>query len=424
MQNRKQAPPIVPIQDVPMPSYATSKLANGVTIYDIRSGSQEILRLELVFPGGRWKERKRLVSKAAAALWKDGTTQHTSAELAQKIDYFGASINTFSNPDFDVIVLYCLKKHYRPLLDILLEILQFPSFPDSELQTFVANNKQRLKVDLAKNDVIAFREFTEAIYGSKHPYGYNSSEEDYDALLQQDLVDHYQRIYQPSNLKVFISGDTDDELIRLTAQSFGSIREGNKAKGPKLNFAKPRGNPGKITLQGMQDMQVSVAMGRRMVKRSHKDYAGLYVLNTVLGGYFSSRLMTNIREKKGYTYNIYSHLEPLLNDGYFYISTDISNAFLKDTLLQINREIKLLQEEEIGHEEMHMLKNYLAGNFLSAIDGPMNIGELVKMIETESLPAYYLPMIAKEVRELSSKRLMQLAKKYLDPSTFTVVIVQ
>ncbi|MEO7175255.1 MAG: pitrilysin family protein [Saprospiraceae bacterium] len=424
MQNRKQAPPIVPIQDVPMPSYATSKLANGVTIYDIRSGSQEILRLELVFPGGRWKERKPLVSKAAAALWKDGTTLHTSAELAQNIDYYGASINTFSNPDFDVIVLYCLKKHYRPLLDILLEILQFPSFPDSELQTFVANNKQRLKVDLAKNDVIAFREFTEAIYGSKHPYGYNSSEEHYDALLQQDLVDHYQRIYQPSNLKVFISGDTDDELIGLTAQSFGSIREGNKAKGPKLNFAKPQGNPGKIILQGMQDMQVSVAMGRRMVKRSHKDYAGLYVLNTVLGGYFSSRLMTNIREKKGYTYNIYSHLEPLLNDGYFYISTDISKAFLKDTLHQINREIKLLQEEEIGQEEMHMLKNYLAGNFLSAIDGPMNIGELVKMIETESLPVYYLPMIAKEVRELSSKRLMQLAKKYLDPSTFTLVIVQ
>ena len=282
-------------------------------------------------------------------------------------------------------------------------------------------NQQRLQVELAKPDVIAYRRITEPIFGKDHPYGYNSYPETYEELERRDLEDHYRRFFTAGNCTIILSGKIAPSTIELLNRHLGNVIPPGVA--PKVQLPAVGGKPAKEWIDHPGTVQTAIRIGCRRFNRLHPDFGGMYVLNTVLGGYFGSRLMANIREEKGYTYNIYSTLDTMLYDGFFMIATEVGNEFVEQTLEEIYREMRILQEELIDEEELEMVRNYLLGSFLTMLDGPFNASELLKSLLSEGQEAASFGELATYIGGVQAEEIREMARKYLHPEDMWEVVV-
>ena len=421
MPNRTRAPKIHEIRELTLPRPRIYQLDNGIPVYEICMGTQDVLKVEVVFQAGRPYETMPLASRATAALLREGTASRTAANIAETIDFYGGTLTSQGSLDHITVTLYCLTKHFDALIPLLTDILTEPSFPEEELLAFIDRNKQRLQVDLTRNDVVAYRLITECIYGPQHPYGYNSTPEMYEALTRGGLQDHFKTHLTAANCQIFISGKTDAAIIdRLNAEIGRALPKGT----PSLPRLEGNGAPsGKLHQPHSDTVQTAIRLGRKLFSRQHPDFNGLYVLNTIFGGYFGSRLMTNIREEKGYTYNIYSSLDNMQFDGYFYVGTEVGNEFAWPALREVYREMEILRQEPVGGEELHMVRNYLMGNFLTMLDGPFNQAEVVRNCITEDLPLESFEEMVQTILQIDARKLQALANQYFDPADMWEVIV-
>lgn len=421
MPDRSQSPIIHNIGQLVLPLPELVHLDNGIPVYVTNMGTQDVIRLEIVYRSGRPYEQKRLASRATASMLKEGTFQHDAAAIAETLDFFGASFNQPFNLDTGNMVLYSLSRHFESVLPLFTEMLERPVFPENELQSFVKRNQKALKTDLAKTDVVAYRTVTEKVFGEEHPYGYNSTLATYEALERKDLLEHFECCYGIDNCMVFISGRITDAVIKALNKNIGQLERTGKPTACSMKVKAP--GKGSCYIPHPNSVQTAIRIGRRLFSRHHPDYAGFFVLNTILGGYFGSRLMTNIREDKGYTYNIYSSLDVMRHDGAFYIGTEVGNEFVGDTLKQIRLEMESLVEKPVADQELTMVRNYLMGNFLSMLDGPFNVSELVRTLVDDELPFTFFSDLVENVNSINAETLQRLAAAYLQPDDQWEVIV-
>ncbi|MCR9050639.1 MAG: M16 family metallopeptidase [Phaeodactylibacter xiamenensis] len=404
-----------------MPKPEIFHLDNGIPVYVTNMGTQDVIRMELVFFAGRTYEDKQLVARATSSLLREGTRHYTAAQIAEATDFYGATLSLPFNLDTSSIVLYSLNKHFADTLPILQDMLREPLFAAEDLEAYIRRNQRRLAVDLAKNDTLAYRLITEQIFGSSHPYGYNSTSEAYLALSPADLKKHHQRLYNASNCLLFISGRVTDEVKQLLNKALRDALSPGEKPAPRVPV--PDGQPQSTFERRPDTLQSAVRLGRRGLNRHHGDFYGLYVLNTLLGGYFGSRLMTNIREEKGYTYNIYSMLETMRYDGSLLIGTEVSPEYVEPTLREIEREMKILQETLVDEEELKMVRNFLLGNFLTMLDGPFNVSEVIRTLVLDDLPLSTFDELVSTVQNIDAAALQGLAQKYLNKADLWQVIV-
>ncbi len=414
MPDRTQAPPIADISHLQIPGFEIHRLNNGIPMYVLDMGTQDVVKIEVVFHAGRPFEHKPLTARATLSQIKEGTEYHDAAAIAETFDFYGATLHTPYSMDTSNIALYSLNKHFHRVLPLMAEILECPVFPQKELDTFIQRNQVDLQIELSKTDVVAYRKITELIFGENHPYGYNSYPETFAALQREDLIRHFQQHYVAGNCTIFLSGKIQPGMIPLIDEHLSrAIRPG-----ATMPYLPPIADtaPQRIHVSHPDKVQSAIRIGCRLFNRNHPDYAGLYVLNTILGGYFGSRLMTNIREEKGYTYNIYSSLDPMRYDGAFFISTETGTEFVKDTLLQIYHEMEVLREEPVEDEELDMVRNYLLGGFLNMLDGPFNVSDILKTVAIEDLPEDYFQRVVHTVTHITPGELQALAQRYLQPA--------
>jgi len=391
-------------------------------LYDVRLGTQDILRLEVVFPAGRWFEARPLAARATAWMLREGTLRRGAAEISELFDYYGATLRVEDGFDTTGLNLYCLAKHLPRVLPLFHELLTEPAFAPGELADYVLRSRQRMIVDLEKVDVVAYRELTELLFGSQHPYGYNSTVEGYDSLRPEDLRAHYEAWYRAEGARVFVAGKTSEPILELVGETF---RQGLSDK-PARHI--PRHEAGGLPptekhVEKEKSSQTSIRIGRETFTKKHPDYQGLYVLNTVLGGYFGARLMSNLREEKGYTYGVYSSLETMNHSGYLYVGTEVDKAFRDEAVREIRHEMRRLCEEPLGAEELAMVRNYLLGNALRAFDGPFNVSEAMRDLVVEGLDLEFYDHFVDTVRHITAAHLQDLAQRYLDPRDYTLVTV-
>jgi predicted Zn-dependent peptidase len=419
--NRKKSPPFFAVKDIPLPQPKLIHLDNGIPVYIINMGKIDAVKIEVVFKAGRPHEHKATVARATAALLKEGTLNKSSAEIAEHFDFYGGSLNTPFSLDTSSVIMHSLTKHVHHLLPVFAEIIKTPCFLQKELTTFVENSLQELQVELSKNDVLAYRKLTESIFGKDHPYGYNSNETSYKDITINDLKQFHNNFYNAKNAVIIVSGIVSDATIKLLNQYLGDLPVGQLAT-PYISNTSPQ-KPKSLFIEKPESIQSAITVGRQLFNRNHEDHTGMFILNTILGGYFGSRLMENIREEKGYTYNIYSSLEPAVSDGYFYISTEVSNEFKEATLAEIYKEIELLQQELVGKSELKMVQNYLLGNMLNLIDGPFNIAEVYKTYIIENTDIQEFNQMIEKVRTIKATELRDLAQKYLQKDDLWEVVV-
>lgn len=421
MLDRAIMPDIKEVSNLTVPRPSVWHLSNGVPVYETNLGTQEIIKLELMFYAGRPFEKKKLAARFTPSLMKEGTKHLSSADIAETMDFYGATLSMPFNMDTANVLLYSLTKHFGKVLPLLAEILSAPAFPQKEIDAFVQRNRQRLQVELTKSDVIAYRKFTESLFGAEHPYGYNSIPETYSEITRNDIITHFEEHFTTGNCLIFLSGKITEEVRLQIEEHLGkAILHGKKKE---ANWTAPETIPEKLNLPTVEKLQKAIRIGFRTFTRMHEDYNGMYVLNTILGGYFGSRLMTNIREEKGYTYSIYSSNDAMLFDGYFSIASEVGNDAAADTLTQIYHEMEKLKNEPVPAEELAMVKNYLLGTLLTNLDGPFNIAEVVKAFVTEGFPVTTFEKMADDIRNIDSKTIQRLANKYFIKEKMWEVVV-
>lgn len=421
MLNRTIAPPLQEITSLQLPKPELIHLDNGIPVYIVRMGTQPVVKMELVFQAGRWKESKKLISRAASRLLKEGTKTRSGADIAETVDFYGGSISFPANLDTSNVVLFCLTKHFDKLLPLVDDLLTNPAFAEDDLAKFKRRSVQRLKIDTGKTDVVAYRKVTEAIFGKDHPYGYNSHTKMFDYIQQEDLITHFQNHYRAGNLKIFLSGyPTEDVLEQLNKTLGRNLPQGLTV--PNKGIIDPNLTQ-KIHISKQNNLQTAIRIGSKLFNRNHEDYKGMYVLNTILGGYFGSRLMMNLREDKGYTYGVYSNLEPMVYDGYFTVSTEVAKGSAKDAISEIYTEFERLRKEPISTKELQMVRNYILGYLLTGLDGPFNVADIIKIYTLDGVKENYYNDFVDSVKTITPETIQALANKYFNKENMYEVVV-
>ena len=421
MINRKKGPVIRPVNKLNIPAIDQYTLPNGLKVCEINLGSQDIVKIEIVHTAGRSYEDYHLMSRATASLLKEGCGQLSSAEVAEKIDFYGSSIKTASNMDFSFTSIHTLNKHFDRIIPLLHDMYSAPAFPEDEIEKFKSLNIQKLKEELTKNEVITYRQITEEIFGIDHPYGYNSTEIDYLSIDRDKILKHFDDYYGTDNCYLFVSGHVTDSIRKSIESHFGQTVKTSKQKlyQPSTTILERK----EIVIGSKNEHQSALKTGRKLFDKNHLDNAGMFVLNTLFGGYFGSRLMTNIREEKGLTYDIFSSVDQMLYDGCFYVSTEAAPEYVTPILKEIYEEMDSLKQEKASIGELQMVKNYLMGNFMNMLDGPMNVSSFAKsMILTGKNPEDFHEF-AEAIIEIQPEIIMETAQKYFNKEDMVEIVV-
>lgn len=421
MINRTLAPSFREVDHIEFIRANPFVLDNGLKAYQIYNPHQDLVRIEFIFKNVAWNASKSLQAFAANSMLNDGTSELTSAAIAEKIDYYGAFLQNEYTLDYSAVTLYTLNKHLASTLPIIKAILTDAVFPEAELEIFVHNQQQKLGVNLQKNDFVARRNFNQALFGNSI-YGHTTTPEDYHLLTQNDILAYYKEAYRPVNCTMILSGKITDVTQKLLNDYFGTEPVTNSLV--SRNVFKFEKGKGQVHFTEKEDaLQSAIRIGQISVNRKQADFAGLQILNTVLGGYFGSRLMANIREDKGYTYGIGSAMVSLENSGYFFIASEVGTEVCNATIEEIKKEIAILNQQPVPADELTLVKNYLLGSMLGSLENAFSHADKFKNIYFYGLGYDYYTRYIETVKKITSEELLGLANKYLDFDAFEKVVV-
>jgi len=339
--DRKIAPPITDAVNfhLELKPYEKFTLDNGIPVYAVNAGAEEVMLVELVFFSGNSFEEKNLVAAAANFLLKNGTSKKKAFQINEHFEYYGSFLNRACYNETATITLHSLNKHIAELLPVVEELITDSIFPEEELAIFKQNQKQRLSVSLKKSEFVAGRLIDSYLYGEKHPYGKYSSHQEYDALNREELHSFYNTYYKNGNCIIFTAGKLPKDLFALLNKHFGELPLGNNFQKPlhEISSSKKPGEKFRIT-NDVNGVQGSIRIAREFPNRHHPDFQKVMVLNNVFGGYFGSRLMSNIREDKGYTYGIHSYLQDHVQQSAWLVSTEVGKDVCEPAIAEIYKE--------------------------------------------------------------------------------------
>ncbi|GJM30692.1 MAG: zinc protease [Cyclobacteriaceae bacterium] len=420
MPDRTVAPAIRQIEQVSIPQAQSTHLDNGIPLFYVNAGKQPVLRLEIIFKAGKLFEEYPGVSYLSGKMLTEGTAGHSASEVASFFDQLGAHIEV--SPGFDKITLsiHLLSRHLPDLMPMLKEIISQPVFPVSELENLKQRKRQQLLVDLQKNNYLAAQTFANKIFGEQHPYGkilYPEAIERVDV----DMIANFYHSYMKQNYEILVSGKVNENHLQCINNVLGTDSWNCK----ELNNSSPTNKyvPSKTNQEIEGSLQSSIRIGMPFISREHPDFPGTLVVNEILGGYFGSRLMRNIREDKGYTYGIHSSISCLSKIGIWAVGTDVKKAVQQQTVTQVEKEIEILQTDLVPDSELETVKNYMLGTFVSSLDTPFAIADKFKTIHYSGLGYEYFDDYLRTIRNIDSSSIRELSRQYLVRENMTTVVV-
>jgi zinc protease len=421
--DRVNPPHTKPVPDIDLQQAKKYTLDNGIEVYAIAAGFQDLIKVEFLYMNKLFNPMQPLRDSTTNRMLQEGTKNYSAAQLADLIDYYGAFLETDENFDFCSINLYTLNKYLGQTLPFIAELTYEPVFPEYELEVYKRNFKQRLTVENEKVASLARRNFSRIIFGENHSYGYFTELKDYDNLKREDLINYHIQKYDPSNCVIIISGMVSDSAIDLLNKHFGKKTplHVNGQVNTAVPFVPDAVKKHYYEKEGA--IQSAIRIGMPFFNRVHPDYPGMAVVNTLLGGYFGSRLMSNIREEKGYTYGIGSTIVSMKQEGYFFISTEVGSDVTNKALDEIYYEVEQIRNEPVDAEELEMVRNYMLGTFLKSIDGAFQLAERFKSIYLSGLDYSYYRRYLDKVRSIGPDEIQALARTYLNTADFYEVVV-
>jgi predicted Zn-dependent peptidase len=425
MVNRTIAPPIKDAveYDIMLKRPETFSLTNGVKVYRVQAGTEEVVQIEWVFRAGNWFEKKRTIASSTNFLIKNGTSSRSAYEINEFVDFYGAYLNRTCFNETAVITLHCLSKQLEQLLPLVRELITDAIFSEQELTIYRQNLKQKLAVNLKKCDFVAGRKIDAMLFGEHHPYGVFSRTEDYDALDREELRKFYSEYYTHGYCTIFSAGILPSNSSALMERYFGDLPLNTDAKEGVQHAIAPQSDKQLELINDPDGVQGAIRIARPFITRHHPDFPKVQVLNALFGGFFGSRLMTNIREDKGYTYGIYSYFQNHIHAGAWMISTEAGRDVCRATIDEVYKEMRELREGDIDADELMLVKNYLIGTLLGDLDGPFQIIGRWKNLILNGLDDQFFYHSVATIKSIGAEELKELANKYLHPEEFYELVV-
>lgn len=408
--------------DVQRPKRVT--LPNGIPLNIFDACDSEVTRVDIVMEGGRWDQSQPLQALFTNRMLREGTRHYTAACIAEQLDYYGAWLDLSSAPRRTYVTLYSLNKYLPQTLDILESIVKEPLFPEKELKVVVDANVGQFKINTSKVDFLAHRELAHALFGEEHPAGRMVCEADYRCITPEVLHDFYDRYYHSQNCTIYLSGKVTDDCVRRVGTLFGRESFGHCLEKPQSMFLPPVADARRrIFVERGEALQSAVRIGMLTMERCHPDYLKFRVLVTLLGGYFGSRLMSNIREEKGYTYGISAGYASYPGQGLLAISAETANQYVEPLIAEVYREISRLQNEKVSVEELVMVKNYMLGDMCRSCESAFSLADGWIFLQASGLGETYFADAMQAVKDVTPDEIRDLACKYLRKEDLKEIVV-
>jgi len=419
MLDRTVAPLFSTSRSIELPIVKELTVSENFKTFYFDKVKQALTKIDIIYKAGKWQEPIPGIAHFTAQLIEKGTANKNSNEIAEIFDQYGAHIEIAPGFDYTTVSLYCLSNKIKDVLPLFLEILLTPSFPKEELDLSKSIFAQNLKINNEKNSYVASKLIRKNIFGERHPYG-SSIEENALVKINQDTLKNF-FIERFNPFEIYITGRTENDELNFIVDQL-------KKLSPIKTIAKPLQHSISVGekeeyLQKDGSVQTSLRLGKRLINRNHKDYFDLLFLNHILGGYFGSRLMKNIREEKGLTYGINSSLNTLLNDSFFVIGADVNKENQEITIQEIRNELQNLREVKINDQELEIAKSHFLGSIQIDMANPFSVMDKIKNVNLNGLkPTYYNDLFS-QVSNLTSDHLMNTAQTYLSDNDLFIVKV-
>ncbi|HEX2922006.1 MAG TPA: pitrilysin family protein [Bacteroidales bacterium] len=414
-------PPVFPVGKIDLPEVSNIKLTNGINVYLIESGTEEVTRTEFIFRAGQIKENIPLLASTTNMMLREDSQNYSSEELNRRLDFYGAFLNPWTDKDMGGVTVFSLNKYQGKIIELCNEMIFRPAFPREELEALMNKRKQWFHINREKVQNLAYDKIFELMFGPDHPYGYQIVEDDFDKIDTSFLREFHTTYYDPGEMAVIVSGRIPLETVDLLQANFGGYKRLNSSVKKSVPALK-RSSTKKSHIKKENVVQTAIRIGSPTINKRHPDYFGLKVLDTILGGYFGSRLMKNIREEKGYTYGIRSNITSLDLSGYKTISTEVGNEYVTRTIDEIYKEINILQDEIIAPSELKIVKNYMLGEMVRMFDGPFAAAESFRSAWEFGLNNDYYRKFADKIRSIGPDEIKALAQSYYNTDELFEVI--
>ena len=414
-----QQPDIVMPRSVDMPHAECHTAPNGVKIYTLHTDDFEVVRFSLVFRAGTSMQTKPFVASTTLNMLGEGSDSMTAQQVADELDFYGSYYDVNIDRDYTYVSFCSLSKFFDPTIRVAREIILSPVFPERELKTYCQKRKQGLKVERSKIDVQSRELFAQALFGKEHPYGISASEERYDDVCREDVVAMYKRLYTAENCFVVCSGRIDEHVMASIEALVVGLGTGERPQAKRVEcdtrYLLHRDVEGAL--------QSSVRIGRLLFPRTHPDFVGMQVVASLLGGYFGSRLMQNLREQHGYTYGVQAAMINFDSEGYLAIATQVAREHRDDALGEIYAEIERLRSELVEEDELQMVKNVMIGEILRILDGPFGIADVTIENIMCGMDNHATEQSVAAIAAITPEAVRDLACKYLERESLVEVVV-
>lgn len=412
----------IDFQEIHMPKFLvpkTIRLANSIEVYLMEGGEQELCCLDMVFEAGSKVQDKALLASMCNAMLFEGTANKKGEEIHESLDFYGAYTQLDINSDRAVVSLYTLNKYFDKVLPIFIDAIKNASFSEDQFKLILAQKKQNFIINSEKVEFKARNTFFNTLFDD-HPYGCSTSIEDFENIFPEDLVNFHDVYYKNATMKVYVAGMIPKNCEALLNQYLGTWK---LKKTHLVQEYSPEVKNDKIHIAKEGSLQSAIRIGRVCFNSHHIDYHQLKFLSVLLGGYFGSRLMSNIREDKGLTYGIRAICMYQEESGYFSISTEVKGEGTQLALQEIYYELRRLREDLIPNEELSLVKNYIMGQILNSADGPFAQAILLKNMHIQGVGFEFYQSYKKILDNIEAEALKDLANKYLKEEDLCEIVV-
>lgn len=408
--DRTQAPPFRPIESYTLPKPERRQLSNGQPLFVWKTHTQPVVSLQMLLRAGRVFEEQPNTAAFVAKMLAEGTRARDHSEITDYIAQRGAYLNIRVTGHFLEIDLFCLPRFLPEMLKLLHEILTTATFPAERLRQVANLEVEQLRVNRQKNGFTASELFREQLFGKAHPSGRHLTPERMRAISSEELQTFFESHVRLRPAEWLLTGVFSEDIPQLIDRYFG---QDELRPLPEFPVYPPTPDYRVFDRQKEQSVQTSLRFGRLTLNPTSAGFPALRVLNEVFGGYFGSRLMQNLREKKGLTYGIFSQLQPLRNQpAIWFIGADVRKENRQEARDEIFRELNKLQEELLEEDELETVLNALCGSFVGDLSTPFAVTEKFRQLRRLGLPDTHYDTLIPAWRQVSPEAIRAAAQQY------------
>lgn len=410
--DRTQAPAIHPFGALSLPQPSAEVLPNGIELYTINKGSEAVCRIDMLFDGGRFAAHVPAVADLCGPMMRRGIPGSDADRIAEALDFYGAWLQTGTTLHYSTLSLFSLNRNLARVLPLLTAIISAPTFPESDLRLLVGQRIQQLRINSGKVRIVAGEEFNRLVFGKDHPYARVSTADDFDNLQVADLQAYHHRYYLNTRLRVVLAGCITADVARLVREFLCALpchTTSSTATAPPL--LPQDKHLSLIDRQG--SLQSGIRMGMPTIGCSHDDFPLLGMANLILGGYFGSRLMTNVREEKGYTYGISSYIISLQQGAYLTIMTETGTEYTRSLIDEVRKELQRLGEEDVPADELETARSYMQGRHARISDSPFSLSDYYISSMVSGTPFDYFAREDTAIRTATAADIRRVTAQYL-----------